>query len=71
MKILSFLEKNGIKFKRIGQNYVCRCPICKGDNQMHKHNAQINPNFNNIYCYSEGKVYFASDIRSAVKGKAL
>ena len=70
-KILSFLDSNGIKFKQLGQSYVCRCPICKGDNQLHKHNAQINLNFNNIYCYSEGKVYFASDIRAALGGKVL
>ena len=69
--ILSFLDSNGIKFKKIGQQYVCRCPICKGDNAVHKHNAQINLNFNNIYCYSEGKVYFISDIRAALGGKVL
>ena len=69
--ILSFLDSNGIQFKKIGQQYVCRCPICKGDNAVHKHNAQINLNFNNIYCYSEGKVYLASDIRAALGGKVL
>lgn len=69
--ILSFLETNGIRFKKLGQSYVCRCPVCKGDNALYKHNAQVNLNFDNIYCYSEGKVYFISDIRAALGGKAL
>ena len=70
-KILSFLDSNGIKFKKLGQSYVCRCPICKGDNALYKHNAQVNAGFNNIYCYSEGKVYFLSDIKAALEGRAL
>jgi hypothetical protein len=71
MQILSFLEQSNIKFKRIGQNYVCRCPICKDDNALYKHNALINLNFNNIFCFSEGKVYFTSDIRSAIKKRGV
>jgi len=66
MKILSFMERNGIKFKRIGQSYVCRCPICKRDNNLKKHNAQVNPESNNIYCYSEGKTYCIKDLRSLI-----
>ena len=70
-KILSFLDSNGIKFKQLGQSYVCRCPVCKGDNALNKHNAQINPDFNNIYCFTEGRIYFMSDIRAALDGRAL
>ena len=66
-KILSFLDSNGIKFKKLGQSYVCRCPICKGDDALYKHNAQVNTKSNNIYCYSEGKVYFLSDIEAALE----
>ena len=69
--ILSFLDSNGIKFKKLGQSYVCRCPVCKGDNELYKHNAQVNTESNNIYCYSEGRVYFLSDIRAALGGRAL
>ena len=69
--ILSFLDSNGIKFKKLGQSYVCRCPVCKGDNELYKHNAQVNIESNNIYCYSEGRVYFLSDIRAALGGRAL
>ena len=71
MKILTFLQQSKIKFKQIGQNYVCRCPICKGDNALFKHNAKINLDSDNIYCFSEGKVYYASDILAALGGKAL
>lgn len=55
--ILQLLDKMQIRYKKAGNNYICRCPFCKGDNELSKHNAQINETTNSLYCHSEGKLY--------------
>lgn len=55
--ILKLFEKFSIPYRKSGSNYVCRCPVCKGDSKIQDHNTQINPDTNTMYCFSEQKLY--------------
>lgn len=56
--ILETLQANGTETWRVGNQTVCRCPICKGDNDKKAgHNAQVNIESNTIFCHSEGITY--------------
>lgn len=67
--ILELLKRQNIIYKKTGSNYVCRCPICKGDHKLKDHNAQININTNTIYCYSEQKLYTYAELLKELTGK--
>jgi hypothetical protein len=51
------LAKIGTETRKIGKTIVCRCPICKGDNDFRAgHNAIVNinadPEKSNVFCQS-------------------
>lgn len=68
MKVLQLLQEAGFSFTKKGKNYVCRCPVCKGDNRLSDHNAEINTDTNSIYCFSEQKLYTYAELLKELKG---
>ncbi|MHB1647030.1 MAG: hypothetical protein ACYCSW_11100 [bacterium] len=51
--ILEYLFSNGTETRKIGNEIVCRCPVCKGDNDFKAgHNCQVNIESNTIFCHS-------------------
>ncbi|MEM5800987.1 MAG: AAA family ATPase [Candidatus Aenigmatarchaeota archaeon] len=59
--ILELFEKFNLPYTRKGKSFVTRCPFCKGDTKLSDHNAQINPDTNTMFCYTEEKLYRYSD----------
>jgi len=61
-QILDLLSKYNIPYAQKGKSFVTRCPWCKGDGNLKKHNAEINVDTGTIYCFSEQKTYFIRDL---------
>jgi len=60
--ILDILKAAAVETKKAGSEIVCRCPICKSDNNLTDHNCQVNVDKNNIYCFSENKAYSRTEL---------
>lgn len=64
--ILQILSAAGVEYAKIGNNYVCRCPICHAGYSLNKakgdHEAQVNICSNTLYCHNCGKAYVRTDL---------
>jgi|GEM_PF-6467399 len=60
--ISDILRVAGTETKNTGNQIVCRCPVCKCDNKLEKHDCQVNSDKNNIYCFSENKSYSRTEL---------
>jgi len=71
-QITKILDENGTLTWNVGNKTVCRCPICKHDNNRKAgHNCIVNESENNIYCLSEKKSYTGKELAEllGLKGK--
>jgi len=60
--ILEILAAAGTQTKKEGNSIVCRCPICKKDNDLKNHNCEVNSDKNNIFCFSDRKAYSRTEL---------
>jgi len=66
--ILDVLRENQTDWWYAGKLKVCRCPICKNDNNRKAgHNCIINESENNIFCLSEKKAYSGLELAKKLK----
>jgi archaellum biogenesis ATPase FlaH len=66
--ILDVLRENQTDWWYAGKLKVCRCPICKNDNNRKAgHNCIINESENNIFCLSEKKAYSGIELAKKLK----
>jgi len=62
LRIDFIIAKANIPTAKKGANLVLRCPFCKGDSFVHKHNAMLNLEGNFLYCFSEKRLYGAREV---------
>ncbi len=67
MNILELFDRLHISYTRKGSSYVMRCPFCKNDENLNKHNVEINIDTNGFYCFSESKFYTYKEILQGLK----
>jgi len=66
--IIEVLKANDTEWWHAGKLKVCRCPVCKRDNNRKAgHNCIINEQENNIYCLSEKKAYSGLELAKKLK----
>ena len=64
--ILDILQASGVETMKVGNNTVCRCPVCHSGEPLKKDNfeAQINDNSETptLYCHACGKAYTRTEL---------
>jgi len=66
--ILEVLKANDTEWWWIGKRKMCRCPVCKNDNNKKAGlNCIINEEQNNIFCLSEKRAYSGLELAKKLK----
>jgi len=66
--ILDVLKENQTEWWHVGKRKMCRCPVCKDDNNKKAGlNCIINEEQNNIFCLSEKRAYSGLELAKKLK----
>ena len=60
--ISDILQAAGIETMQTGNNTVCRCPICKPGEPLHKDNHEAIVNVETLFCFSENRAYTRTEL---------
>jgi len=60
--INEILAAAGTETKKEGNQVVCRCPVCKRDNDLKNHNCKVNEDANNIFCFTDRRAYSRTEL---------
>ena len=60
--VYDILSAAGVETQKAGTKTVCRCPVCKPGEPLHKDNHEAIVNVETLFCFSEDRAYTRTEL---------